>query len=157
LKFEDISRLADLVKTSGLSEIEIEEDGVRLRISNGEVRPLRSELPPVPSRPVPTHDYVAPEPVETVGGPIRHGDDGNDFFFIKSPMVGTFYGAPSPDVPNFVEVNAEIEPTTVVCIIEAMKVMNEIQADVNGIIVDVLVKNGQTVEYGQPLFKVKKP
>ncbi|MDR0595853.1 MAG: acetyl-CoA carboxylase biotin carboxyl carrier protein [Puniceicoccales bacterium] len=157
MKFEDISRLADLVKTSGLSEIEIEENGVRLRISNGEVKPLRPELLPVPSRPVPTHDYIVSEPVETIGGFVRHGDDGDGFFFIKSPMVGTFYGAPAPDVPNFVEVNAEIEPTTVVCIIEAMKVMNEIQADVKGIIVDVLVKNGQTVEYGQPLFKVKKP
>jgi acetyl-CoA carboxylase biotin carboxyl carrier protein len=74
---------------------------------------------------------------------------------IKSPLVGTFYAAPSPDSEPFVEVGTKVESQTVVCIVEAMKVMNEIKAEINGTVVQILVKNGQAVEYGQPLFKVK--
>jgi acetyl-CoA carboxylase biotin carboxyl carrier protein len=157
LKFEDISKLANLMKTSGLSEIEIEEDGVRLRISNGEVRPPGPNVSTGPDQPVPAYDYVIPAPMERVDNRAkREGAEGEDFSFIKSPMVGTFYSAPSPNATNYVEPDSKIDLGTVVCIIEAMKVMNEIQADAEGVIVDVLVKNGQTVEYGQPLFKVKK-
>jgi acetyl-CoA carboxylase biotin carboxyl carrier protein len=153
----NIKDLADLIKASSLSEIEIEKNGVRLRISNGEMRSPRLDDSAVSSRPIFAHDYVISAPTEGVGGVSRHGASGDEnFFVIKSPMVGTFYGAPSPDVSNYVEVNSEVDPGTVVCIVEAMKVMNEIQADVKGAIVDVFVKSGQTVEYGQPLFRVKK-
>ncbi|MDR2720953.1 MAG: acetyl-CoA carboxylase biotin carboxyl carrier protein, partial [Puniceicoccales bacterium] len=106
--------------------------------------PNQSKLP---------HDYTIFAPVNDTK---YEEPDTKDFSFIKSPMVGTFYSAPSPDAPNYVEVNSEVDSHTVVCIIEAMKVMNEIEADIKGIIADILVKNGQTVEYGQPLFKLKK-
>ncbi len=159
MKFEDISKLADLVKMSGLSEIEVEEDGFRLRISNGEVRPLVPEQVLPKGQLITSHDYMI------LQGKPEAGEDKNiyndedksaGFYIIRSPMVGTFYSAPSPDAPSYVDRNSPVKSSTVVCIIEAMKVMNEIQADVEGVIVDVLVRNGQTVEYGQPLFKVKK-
>ena len=81
-------------------------------------------------------------------------EDADGTKFIKSPMVGTFYRAPSPESPPFVEVEHRLQEDTVVCIIEAMKVMNEIQAETTGIVAEALVENGSTVEYGQPLFKV---
>lgn len=74
---------------------------------------------------------------------------------VTSPMVGTFYRAPSPDAPSFVELGSQVTPKTVICIVEAMKLMNEIEAEVSGEIVEVLAKNGDLVEYGQPLFKIK--
>ncbi len=74
---------------------------------------------------------------------------------VKSPMIGTFYRAPSPEAGNYAEVGVEVNPDTVVCIIEAMKVMNEIKSEVKGVITQVLVENGKPVEFGQPLFKVR--
>jgi acetyl-CoA carboxylase biotin carboxyl carrier protein len=82
-------------------------------------------------------------------------EDESGFTFVKSPMVGTFYRSPSPDSPSFVDAGAKVEDKTVVCIIEAMKIMNEIQAETKGTVVEVLVENGQPVEYGQRLFKLK--
>jgi acetyl-CoA carboxylase biotin carboxyl carrier protein len=83
------------------------------------------------------------------------GVDEPGFTYVKSPMVGTFYRSPSPENPSFVEAGAKVEDKTVVCIIEAMKIMNEIQAETKGTVVEVLVENGQPVEYGQRLFKIK--
>ncbi len=159
MKFDDISKLADLVKTSGLSEIEVEEDGFRLRISNGEIRPLQQEYTIPKEQIITTHDYI----VTQNPGEVKNDKPRNDIeqdtslYIIRSPMVGTFYSSPAPDEPSYVDRNSPVKPSTVVCIIEAMKVMNEIQADVDGVIIDILVRNGQSVEYGQPLFKVKKP
>lgn len=157
MKFEDISKLADLVKASGLSEIEVEEDGFRVKISNGEVRPLLPDSVPPREQIVATSDYVVPQNTEWVGGPKNPIEikAEEQLYVVRSPMVGTFYSAPAPDVPNYVERDSTVQPSTVVCIIEAMKVMNEVQADVSGVVVDILVQNGQTVEYGQPLFKIK--
>ena len=78
------------------------------------------------------------------------------FSFIKAPMVGTFYRAPSPESPPFAEINAKVSENSVICIIEAMKIMNEIQAEAKGTVVEILVENGQPVEYGQRLFKIKQ-
>lgn len=157
MKFEDISKLADLVKRSGLSEIEVEEDGFRLRISNGEVRPLPPDPVP-PKEPIITErDYIAAQDVSEVGKNKFFPEMAEqELYVVRSPMVGTFYSAPAPDAPNYVDRDSTVHPSTVVCIIEAMKVMNEIQADVEGVVVEILVRNGQTVEYGQPLFKIQK-
>jgi acetyl-CoA carboxylase biotin carboxyl carrier protein len=153
----DIKDLAEVVKSSGLTEVEIEKSGVRLRISNGEARALGPNVPPASSQLKLPHDYAASVPVDSANDHRkREVIDVEDLLLIKSPKVGTFYSAPSPDAPNYVEVDSEVDSNTVVCIIEAMKVMNEIQADARGVRVDILAKNGQTVEYGQPLFKVKK-
>jgi acetyl-CoA carboxylase biotin carboxyl carrier protein len=93
----------------------------------------------------------------TVAQPLNPGTDEAGFGYVKSPMVGTFYRSPSPENPPFVENGARVEEKTVVCIIEAMKIMNEIQSEIKGTVVEVLVENGQPVEYGQRLFKIKLP
>ncbi|HRI82974.1 MAG TPA: acetyl-CoA carboxylase biotin carboxyl carrier protein, partial [Opitutaceae bacterium] len=97
-----------------------------------------------PASPAPA--TVAPAPAKDEAGIV----------YVKSPMVGTFYRAPSPESKSFVEPDSKVTETSVVCIIEAMKIMNEIQAEVKGTVVEVLVENGQPVEYGQRLFKVKQ-
>ncbi len=143
------------MKRSEISEFEIEEEGFKLRLSrkNGEIPIVQAaaQLPATPVAPAcpPT---TKTEPAESAQPPA---EDPN-VFVVKSPMVGTFYRASSPESPPFVKISDTVTTDSVVCIIEAMKVMNEIHAETTGTITEVLVENGNTVEYGQPLFKVKK-
>lgn len=143
-----IKQVVDLMKRSELSEFEFEEEGFKLRLSrkNGEpAAPVYQAAPPAPA--------AAPAP-EAAAAPAAPAEE-KGVTTIKSPMVGTFYRAASPESPPFVDAGAKVGADTVVCIIEAMKVMNEIQAEIGGTIVEALVENGEAVEYGQPLFKVK--
>lgn len=146
-----IKQVIDLMKRSELSEFELEEEGFKLRLSrkNGEGAPQILQAAPVaaapaPAAPAPAADAESAAPAEEAGISI-----------IKSPMVGTFYRSPSPDSPAFVDAGAKVSEDSVVCIIEAMKVMNEIQAEIKGTITEILVENGDSIEFGQPLFKVK--
>jgi acetyl-CoA carboxylase biotin carboxyl carrier protein len=156
LDLKQIKQIIDLMKRSELSEFEFEEEGFKIKIKRG-----AGGLPIVSSAPL-TQAY-SPAPAEASAPAHRQapaaaaapGSDEAGFAYVKSPMVGTFYRSPSPENPAFVDVNAKVEEKTVVCIIEAMKIMNEIQAEVRGTVVEVLVENGQPVEYGQRLFKVK--
>lgn len=149
------------MKRSELSEFEFEEEGFKIKIKRAQ-----GGVPVVTSAPLASpvyHSAVAPSDAAahagrqaaTSGAPTPAGADEAGFAYVKSPMVGTFYRSPSPENPAFVDVNAKVEEKSVVCIIEAMKIMNEIQAEAKGTIVEVLVENGQPVEYGQRLFKVK--
>lgn len=146
------------MKRSELSEFEFEEEGFKIKIKRG-----AGGLPVVSSTPIAAPAFpVAVAPVEVAAQPSKPataapapGADEAGFAYVKSPMVGTFYRSPSPENPVFVDVGAKVEEKTVVCIIEAMKIMNEIQAETKGTIVEVLVENGQPVEYGQRLFKIK--
>jgi acetyl-CoA carboxylase biotin carboxyl carrier protein len=157
LDLKQIKQIIDLMKRSELSEFEFEEEGFKIKIKRG-----ATGLPVITSAPVAPQIYSAP-PAEHGGTPraasaapaVAPGGDEAGFAYVKSPMVGTFYRSPSPENPAFVDVNAKVEEKTVVCIIEAMKIMNEIQAETKGTVVEVLVENGQPVEYGQRLFKVK--
>jgi acetyl-CoA carboxylase biotin carboxyl carrier protein len=158
LDLKQIKQIIDLMKRSELSEFEFEEEGFKIKIKRG-----AAGLPVISSSPIPVQTY-AQTPAEAAAlaqkpAPISSsssaGTDEAGFGYVKSPMVGTFYRSPSPENPAFVDVNAKVEEKTVVCIIEAMKIMNEIQAETKGTIVEVLVENGQPVEYGQRLFKVK--
>lgn len=145
------------MKSSDLSEFEIEEKGLKLRIrrgSGGQLTTTATSLP-APAR-APEPGTPSPEALSSaVEGPTASTEEEDGTVVIKSPMVGTFYRAPAPEMPPFVDDGAEVTESTVVCIIEAMKVMNEIQAEVKGMIVEALVESGASVEYGQPLFKVK--
>lgn len=146
-----IKQVVDLMKRSELSEFEFEEEGFKLRLcrSNGEAPQIIQAAPPV-AQPAGQQPGAA-APAEDAGKPAEEAG----ISVIKSPMVGTFYRAPSPESPSFTEVGKKVSADSVVCIIEAMKVMNEIQSEISGTITEALVENGETVEYGQPLFKVK--
>lgn len=138
------------MKESDLSEFQIKEEGLELCIKRG-------FTPSISHSGANPHFQIAPQTQAAVNTtsaqqpPVEEAK----VHFIKSPMVGTFYKATSPDNPPLVKVGDKIEKTTTVCILEAMKVMNEIHAEIQGVIMEILVENGQTTEYGQPLFKVK--
>ena len=142
------------MKRSELTEFEFEEEGFKLRLSRQSNNPSSPIVQSIqPSSPPPTSNT---EIATNTNSAKETKVESKDQEIIKSPMVGTFYQAPSPDSPNFVEVGSKVGPDSVVCIIEAMKVMNEIQAEVKGTITEILVENGDSIEFGQPLFKFKK-
>ncbi|HWA10407.1 MAG TPA: acetyl-CoA carboxylase biotin carboxyl carrier protein [Opitutaceae bacterium] len=161
MDLKQIKQIIDLMKRSELTEFAVEEEGFKLKIRRGNgglpvVTTGRSSNPPFASgeaaqQPPPTP--ASASSASPVGASSAQDDEGATF--IKSPMVGTFYQSPSPESKPFVESGAKVAENTVVCIIEAMKIMNEIQAEVKGTIVETLVENGQPVEYGQRLFKIK--
>ena len=154
MDLKSIKQVIDLMKRSELSEFEFEEDGFKLRLSRQSTQPSAPIVQAV-AQPAP----VAAAPAEAAASGVAPAGAKNEdpnVETIKSPMVGTFYQAPSPESPNFVEVGSKINVDSVVCIIEAMKVMNEIQAEIKGTITEILVEDGEAIEYGQPLFKYKK-
>lgn len=163
MDLKEIKQIIDLMKRSDLSEFAVEEEGFKLRIRRG-----TSGLPVVASSGIAglTGDVSAPiaaVPVAVPAAPAAASKpaaatppaEETGIAYIKSPMVGTFYRAASPESPAFVDVNSKVQENSPVCIIEAMKIMNEIQAEVKGTIVEVLVENAQPVEFGQRLFKVR--
>ena len=139
----EIRRLADLLREYGLTEIEIEREGVRVR--------LRRELAGPMAAPTAAAASAAPAQVESVASAMPAASQAH-LLTIESPMVGTFYRAPSPDAQPFVREGDRVKKGQVVCIVEAMKLMNEIESKVAGRVMKVLVENAQPVEYGQPLF-----
>jgi len=146
-----IKQVVDLMKRSDISEFEFEEDGFKLRLSSkGADAPQIIHAAPAAQTTAP-FPVTAPATGEAVATPVVE----KGISIIKSPMVGTFYSAVSPESPALVKVGAKVSNDSVVCIIEAMKVMNEIQAEMSGTITELLVENGEAVEYGQPLFKIK--
>ena len=156
MDLKDIKVIVDLMKKNAVSEFELEEGDFKIKLKREPGRgrkgdkaaeaPVIVQAPMAASMPVPAA-IPAPEPV--VPAPAPTGLE------VKSPMIGTFYRRPSPDAEPFAEVGAAVEPDTVVAIIEAMKVMNEIKAEVKGAIAEVLVEDGKPVEYGQALFRIE--
>lgn len=159
LDLTKIKQVVDLMKKSDLSEFEIQDQEFKLRIK----RDVAGRAAPAISAPV-AHVGHAPvaasapavsaAPAAAPAAPAAVVVDPN-LKTINSPMVGTFYATPSPENPPFVAVGSPVKPDTVVCIIEAMKVMNEIPSEISGTVVECLVANGTSVEFGQPLFRVK--
>ena len=149
-----IKQLIEIMKENGLVEIEIKHDDDKIVLKRAQPQQIVSGIPMMsPESAVP----VGPESVETVSQsstpkPVTSQED---LVEIKSPIVGTFYATSSPDSEPYVDIDSVVGPQTVVCIIEAMKVMNEIKAETSGTIAEILVTNGQAVEYGQVLFKVR--
>jgi acetyl-CoA carboxylase biotin carboxyl carrier protein len=151
---KDIKAIIDLMKKNSITEFELERQDSKIRLKRG----LNGGSPAVQQEdsgsaiPAPMQPAIAAPAPATAAAPTSAATGEVD---IKSPMIGTFYRAPSPEAGNYVEVGTAVTPETVVCIIEAMKVMNEIKAEVKGVITQVLVENGKPVEFGQPLFKVR--
>lgn len=147
---KEIKSIIDLMKKHDLSVFEIEKEGFRLKLQRGASAPQGIVAPAVAAGPT-KPEVAGAEPPAPAAKPI----ESVPMKEIVSPMVGTFYRAASPDAPPFVEVGKPVTEDTVVCIIEAMKVMNEIKAETSGVIAEVLADNGKPVQFGQALFKVR--
>jgi acetyl-CoA carboxylase biotin carboxyl carrier protein len=143
-----VRRLAELMKEHDLAEVDLRLGDQRVRLRRG------GELAPVALSTAAAAPRSASATGAAADAQAASAAAGNDLAVLKSPMVGTFYGASSPELPPFVKVGAHVGPDTIVCIIEAMKVFNEIPAEMSGQIAAVLVENGAPVEFGQPLFKI---
>ena len=148
----EIKRLAELMEAKDLVEVEVEQEGKRVHVVRGGPRAAAmhpSAYPAAHAAP------AAPAPSAGAAAAAASAAAASRGVEIPSPMVGTFYRSPGPDAAPFCEVGDRISKNTVVCIVEAMKVMNEIKAEVDGEILEVLVQNGEPVEFGQPLFLVR--
>lgn len=166
-KVQELREIIKLVDASSIEEFVYENDGAKIKLkkSNGVVtevvQPKTEVVAQVVEQPVAKPvEQPAPQLVEvakavTEVAPQTTAASDESLHKITSPMVGTFYQAPSPDAPAYVKVGDKVSDETIVCIVEAMKLFNEIEAEIKGEIVEILVKDGQLVEYGQPLFLVK--
>ncbi len=155
---QQVDELAAVLRRHDLGEIEIERDGLRIRLRRGsvEVAHVASHAPHLAAAPAPASAPApAPAAPPTTPTPKAETSDGN-VSYITSPFVGTFYRSPSPDSAPFVDVGTRVRKGQVICIVEAMKLMNEIEAEIDGVVVQCLVENGSAVEYGEPLFKIKQ-
>jgi acetyl-CoA carboxylase biotin carboxyl carrier protein len=162
MEFDEINRILDLVREHELSEFELEREGFKIRIRKNTV--VHTAVPyaapavqPAPQMPLaaPPAPAEAPVALEAVPGPAQARSDELDFAIVKSPIVGTFFRASEPGAAPFVDVGTTVRKGQVLCIIEAMKLMNEIDSEYDGEIVKVYVENGQPVQYGERLFAIK--
>ena len=152
LDLKELRRLLRLLERRNVSEFEFEDDKVRLVLRRGTMSVAAQGAAPAPlstATAVVSTSAAAPPPSAAPAG-----DDG--IVFVTSPFVGTFYRSPSPDAPPFVEVGSAIREGQALCIVEAMKLMNEIEAECAGTIVEILAENGKPVEFGQRLFKIRR-
>ncbi len=151
-----IKKLIKLLEASQVTDLEVEENGVRIKLAK-KVRVSQSVMMPTAAPQAQAISaQVSDSSAKTEEKKSSDESIGTDLHEIKSPIVGTFYRAPAPDADSYVQVGDTVSVGSVLCIVEAMKLMNEIESDVNGKIVKILVDNGKPVEYNQPLFLVKK-
>jgi acetyl-CoA carboxylase biotin carboxyl carrier protein len=165
LTLEEIKHLIEFIREQELTEFELEQDGVKIRIKSGASStavPIVSTVPVVAAAPATASPAVlsapAPAPAASATTPSKADsavDDGPELAIVKSPIVGTFYRAPEPTAKPFVDVGDSVKKGQVLCIIEAMKLMNEIDSEYDGEIVNVYVENGQAVQYGERLFAIR--
>ena len=161
MTLDEIKRLIEFIREQDLTEFELEHDGMKLRIKSGTVTHTSVPLMPAVS-------VIAAPPVATAPPVVNHTpasapaaaeesvpEEGDELAIVKSPIVGTFYRAPEPTAKNFVEVGDTVKKGQVLCIIEAMKLMNEIDSEYDGEVTNIYVENGQAVQYGERLFAIK--
>jgi acetyl-CoA carboxylase biotin carboxyl carrier protein len=147
ISLEQLKSLLETLEKGDVSEFEYEDEQLKLRLSLGKKAAQVVHAAPV----------LAAAPIAATAAAAKASDDADpNVVFITSPFVGTFYRAPGPDTSNFCEVGSSVKAGQALCIIEAMKLMNEIESEANGTILDILVENGKSVEFGQKLFKLKK-
>ena len=163
MKIEDILKLIDKLENSSITKVVIDEEGTKIKLSKESKVVVQKEavaVAPVVSQPpvvaTPTQVApVAPAPIVPVEEPAATEKEETGFGYITSPIVGTFYESSSPNADPYVKIGSQIKAGQVVCILEAMKLMNEIESEIDGEIVEILVKNEEMVEFGQKLFKVR--
>ncbi|MFD2567223.1 acetyl-CoA carboxylase biotin carboxyl carrier protein [Pseudotenacibaculum haliotis] len=159
MDIKEIQSLIKFVAKSGASEVKLEMEDVKITIKTGSSKTETTIVQAAPvasipqAAPAPAPVAAAPAPAETASNDAA-AEDTSKYITIKSPIIGTFYRKPSPDKPNFAEVGSEIKPGDTVCIIEAMKLFNEIESEVSGKIVKILAEDSSPVEFDQPLFLV---
>jgi len=161
MKAKEIQELLDFISGSGLDEVNIETDTFKLAVkrNSGVVRYAEAATAPVAATPIPVQIQATPSPAPAATPPAaaqQAQDAGSKTITIKSPMIGTFYRTAKPDMPPFVKEGDEVKKGQTVCIIEAMKLFNEIESEFSGKIVKVLVENATPVEYDQPLFIIEQ-
>jgi len=152
IDYKEISKLIDLLEKRNLVDFELELEDFKIKISREQTKPKVKEVTVLPESAQP--EKSSQEDSEKTETKPEYSEQ-NNLSFITSPMVGTFYRAPDPSSPPFVEIGEEVKKNQPLCIIEAMKLMNEIESDIEGKIEDILVQNGHPVEYGQKLFSIK--
>ncbi len=160
MDFDEINRILDMVRAHELSEFELEREGFKIRIKKGSLAHLSEPLVAPLASPMATHvvsPAAAPAPPtpEAVPTPETPASDETDFAIVKSPIVGTFFRSAEPGASPFVDVGSIVKKGQVLCIIEAMKLMNEIDSEYDGEVVKIYVENGQPVQYGERLFALK--
>ncbi|HWK09993.1 MAG TPA: acetyl-CoA carboxylase biotin carboxyl carrier protein [Vicinamibacterales bacterium] len=161
MEFSDIERILELVRQHELAEFELEKEGLKLRVrkAGGPAVFHTGPMPSIPMVTVPSVPAVAPVPPLMPATPPPAApaaiDESVELAVVKSPIVGTFYRSPEPGAPSFVEVGQRVKKDQVLCIIEAMKLMNEITSEYDGEIISVYVENGKPVQYGERLFAIK--
>lgn len=153
MDLKDIKAIIDLMKKNSISEFELEKQEFKIRLKRGNLNgpAAYEDSPGIPQ-------YASPAPLAALPAPAAAASPANPTAGdaeIKSPMIGTLYRSPSPEAAPYVDIGTEVGPDTVVCIIEAMKVMNEIKAETRGIITAVVAENAKPVEFGQALFKIR--
>lgn len=154
MELKDIKAVIDLMKKNDLSVFEMEKDGFKLKLQKGAGEQTVFTTPPNGLPPA-APPAAASAAVSAAAPPVQETAKGPALREIVSPMVGTFYRAGSPESPAFADIGKEVTEETVVCIIEAMKVMNEIKAEIKGVIAEVVAENGKPVQFGQVLFRVR--
>ena len=158
MDLKEIKAVIDLMTKNGLSEFELEREEFKIRIKKGEIlenQGVSGHSAPVFAQYAPAPAQLAPAPAPAATASAAAPAPASGTTPILSPMVGTFYGSPSPDSAPYIKVGQQITEDTVVCIIEAMKIMNEIKAEVKGTVVEVLAESGKPVDFNKPLFLVK--
>lgn len=151
IPLDDLKSLIATLEAGGVNEFEYEDEKSRLRLSFGPTGVVAAPVAAPSYLPAPAH-YGAPAPAAAAAP----AEEEANVVYVTSPFVGTFYRSPSPDSPKFTDVGQTVKAGQTLCIIEAMKLMNEIESEVAGTVVAILVENGTSVEFGQKLFKVKK-
>jgi acetyl-CoA carboxylase biotin carboxyl carrier protein len=147
LDLKELRRLLRLLEKRNVSEFEFEDDKIRLRLVRGAPRATAAAAPAA---------LVAAPAAAATPAPAAAPVEDASVVFVTSPFVGTFYRSPSPDAPPFVEPGSDIREGQALCIVEAMKLMNEIEADCAGVVIEICCENGKSVEFGQKLFKVRR-
>ncbi len=151
-----IKKIIRLVENSEIDEVEIEEEGTKIRVARHRSNSVQYQLPPYQAGPQSAGSNSPTSATEPKQTAELQASPKINYHEVKSPIVGTFYRAPAPDAEPYVEVGQEVGPGTVLCIVEAMKLMNEIECDVSGKIAKILVENGTPVEYNQVLYLVEQ-
>jgi len=154
MDLEKLRSLFDLLVEKDITDFEHEQEGVVIRVSRG-ARSVMVEAAAPGASPA-AHSVLPPVVVAASPGQTQPSAATGDFVDVTSPFVGSFYRSPSPDAPMFVEVGSVVRTGQTLCIIEAMKLMNEIEAEAAGTVVEIFAQNGKSVEYGQKLFRIKK-